>query len=225
MYEGIYELRNAGRYLYVTAPQRLPHYTTIHRWVRTGLPSAEAQALPKRELFINFQDLVSLRMIVSLRIAGFSLQHVRRVHKYLQNITGHMRPFALKDLWISKTDIFIQMEGFLSATKGGQYAMEFIKDWLQRIRRPDIGDLDLTFVKSDGGEIASAWTPHPCVVLNPLIQFGAPCLQDTRIPTVAVWSMFRGGDTLESIAKGYNVPLFKIQSALEWEGKIAGIPS
>lgn len=225
MYEGVYELHNAGQYLYITAPQRLPHYTTIYRWVRSGLPSAEAQALPKRELFINFQDLVSLRMIISLRIAGFSLQHVRRVHKYVKGITGHKKPFALRDLWISKTDIFIQMEGYLSATKRGQYAMEFVKDWLQRIRRPDIGDLDLTFVKSDRGEIASTWTPQPHVVLNPLIQFGAPCLQDTRIPTVAVWSMFRGGDTPETIAKGYNVPLFKVQSALEWEEKLARITS
>lgn len=223
MYEGVYELRNAGRYLYITAPQRLPHYSTIHRWVRTGLPSSEAQLLPKRELFINFQDLVSLRMIISLRIAGFSLQHVRRVHKYLQGVTGHKKPFALKDLWISKTEIFIQMEGYLSATKRGQYAMEFIKEWLHRIRRPDIGDLDLTFIESDGGEIASAWTPQPHVVLNPLIQFGAPCLQDTRIPTASVWSMFRGGDTPEAIAKSYSIPLFKIESALDWEGKIAGI--
>lgn len=225
MYEGIYELCNAGRYLYITAPQKLPHYTTIHRWVRSGLPSAEAQALPERELFINFQDLVSLRMIISLRMARFSLQHIRGVHKYLQNLTGYRRPFALKDLWISETEIFIEMEGFLSATKRGQYAMEFITDWLHRIRRPDIGDLDLTFVKSEGREIASTWIPHPHVVLNPLIQFGAPCVQDTRIPTVAIWSMFRGGDKPESIATGYTVPLFKVQSALEWEEKIAGITS
>jgi len=225
MYEGIYELHNAGQYLYITAPQRLPHYTTIYRWVRSGLPSAEAQSLPKRELFINFQDLVSLRMIVSLRIAGFSLQHIRRVHKYLQDVTGYRRPLALKDLWISKTEIFIEMEGILSATRRGQYAMEFIKDWLQRIRRPDIGELDLTFVESDGREVASAWTPNPYIVLNPLIQFGAPCLQDTRIPTVAIWSMFTGGDAPETIAKGYNLPLFKVQSALVWEEKIARITS
>ena len=225
MYEGVYELRNAGRYLYITAPQKLPHYTTIHRWVRTGLPSAEAQALPERELFINFQDLISLRMIVSLRLAGFSLQHIRRVQKYLQDLTGHRRPFALKDLWISSTDIFIQMEGLLSATKHGQYALEFIKVWLQHIRRPDIGDLDLTFVQSDSGDIASTWTPQPHIVLNPLIQFGAPCLQDTRIPTIAVWSMFKGGDMPENIARGYGVPLFKVQSALEWEGRIASITS
>jgi len=155
----------------------------------------------------------------------FSLQHIRGVHKYLQYLTGYRRPFALKDLWISETEIFIEMEGFLSATKRGQYAMEFIKDWLHRIRRPDIGDLDLTFEPREGREVASAWTPHPQVVLNPLIQFGAPCLQDTRIPTVAVWSMCIGGDTPETISKGYNVPLFKVQSALEWEEKIAGITS
>jgi len=225
VYDGIYELRNAGRYLYITAPQRLPHYTTIHRWVRTGLPSAEAQALPARELFINFQDLISLRMIVSLRLAGFSLQHVRRVHRYLQELTGHNRPFALRDLWISNTDIFIRMEGLLSATRHGQFALEFIKDWLQRIRRPDIGDLDLTFEESEFGETASAWIPQPHIVLNPLVQFGAPCLQDTRVPTVAVWSMFKGGDMPENIARGYGVPLFKVQAALEWEEQIASIPS
>jgi len=225
MYVGIYELRNAGRYLYITAPQRLPHYTTIYRWVRSGLPSAEAKALPERELFINFQDLVSLRMIISLRIAGFSLQHIRRVHKYLQDVTGYRRPFALKDLWISEKEIFIEMEGFLSATRRGQYAMEFIKDWLRRIRRPDIGSLDLTFETSGGREIASTWIPHPYVVLNPLVQFGAPCVQDTRIPTIAIWSMFMGGDTLKAIAQGYNIPSFKVQSALEWEEKIARITS
>jgi len=225
VYEGIYELRNAGRYLFITAPQKLPHYTTIHRWVRTGLPSAEAKLLPKRELFINFQDLVSLRMVVSLRLAGFSLQHVRRAHQKLQDFTGQSRPFALKDLWISKTDIFVHMEGLLSVTKHGQYAMEFIKDWLQRIRRPDIGDLDLSFVECDGQEIASAWTPEPNIVLNPLIQFGAPCLKDTRIPTSAVWSMFKGGDMPESIARDYRVPLIKVQSALDWEKRIASITS
>jgi uncharacterized protein (DUF433 family) len=224
-YQGIYELRNAGRYLYITAPQKLPHYTTIHRWVRTGLPSAEAQALPERELFINFQDLISLRMIISLRLAGFSLQHVRRVHAYLQELTGNRRPFALRDLWISSTDIFVKMETFLSATRHGQYAFEFIKVWLKRIRRPDIGDLDLTFVETDSGEIASTWTPQPHIVLDPLVQFGAPCLQDTRIPTIAVWSMVRGGDMPENIARGYSVPLFKVQAALEWEEKIAGITS
>jgi uncharacterized protein (DUF433 family) len=223
-FAGIYEVPEAGRYLYITAPQRPPHYSAIHRWVKSGLPVPEARYIPAKELFLTFEDLISLRMVVALRIAGFSLQHVRRVHRWLVEVTGYPRPFALKDLWVSETDIFIEMEScLLSATRRGQYAMEFIKEWLRRLRRPPKGALDLAFKDVSGKEIACSWMPHPYVVLDPLVQFGAPCIEETRIPTRAIWFMFLGGDTPEVIAKDYGVSLRKVQSGLEWERNIAGI--
>jgi uncharacterized protein (DUF433 family) len=221
LFEGIYELHDAGRLLYVTAPEKLPHYSTIHRWVRSGLPSEEAKLLPKRDLFISFLDLISLRMIVSLRLAGFSLQHIRGVQKYLQELTKFERPFATKDLWVSKTDIFIEMDGLLSASKRGQLAMEYIRDWLARIKRPDIGDLDIEFDKLGGVEVATKWTPSPSIVLDPTVQFGAPCLKNTRIPTESIWLMKGGGDSPQSICESYKLPMYQVQTALEWEEKIA----
>lgn len=221
-FAGIYELAEASRYLYITAPQRPPHYSAVRRWIRSGLPVPEARSIPAKDLFLTFEDLVSLRMIVALRVAGFSLHHIRRVHQWLENVTDYTRPFALKDLWISQTDIFIEMEGLLSATRRGQYAMEFIKEWLHRLHRPPDVSLDLTFKKENGKEVASKWTPQPYVVLDPLVQFGAPCLEGTRIPTTAVWSMFMGGDEPEAIARDYGVGLMKVQASLEWERKIAG---
>lgn len=222
-FTGIYELPEAGRYLYVTAPQKPPHYSTLHRWVRSGLPIPEARSIPAKSLFLTFEDLVSLRMIVALRIAGFSLQHVRRVHKWLVEATGYPRPFAMKDLWVSETDIFIEMYGLLSVTRQGQFAMEFIKEWLRQLRRPLVDSLDLTFKEEHGKEIASSWMPHPYVVLDPLVQFGSPCLERTRIPTGAIWSMFLGGDRPTAIAKDYGVTLVKVQAGIEWEEKIAAI--
>lgn len=224
-FTGIYELAEAGRYLYITAPRRPPHYASIRYWVRSGLPSAEAHSTPAKDLFLTFEDLISLRMVVALRVAGFTVQHIRVVHRWLQDTTGYPRPFALKDLWISQTDIFTEMEGMLlSATRKGQYAMEFIKDWLRRLRRPLDGSPDLSFDKKlDGKEIASSWTPYANVVLDPLVQFGAPCIEGTRVSTSAVWQMFLGGDKPESIARDYGIPSFKVESALEWEKKIAGL--
>jgi len=223
VFAGIYELTEASRYLYVTAPESSPHYSTFHRWVRSGLPLPEGSSIPTRDLTLTFEDLVSLRMIVTLRVAGFSLQHIRRVYQWLTEITGYRRPFALKDLWISQTEIFIEMEGLLSATRRGQYAMEFVKQWLSHLRRPLEDTIDLTFKKFDGKEVASSWTPYTYVVLDPLVQFGTPCIDGTRIPTKAIWSSFSGGDTLKAIARDYGVPLVKMESALEWERKIAGI--
>jgi uncharacterized protein (DUF433 family) len=163
-------------------------------------------------------------MIIALRVAGFSLQHVRKVHEWLKRATAYPRPFALKDLWISETEIFVEMENFLSATKQGQYTMDFIKSWLKRIRRPQ-NTLDLTFKKIDGNEVASSWIPRQYVVLDPLVQFGTPCIEQTRIPTSTIWSMYRGGDSLETIAKDYGIPLEKVEAGLEWETTIARIAS
>lgn len=222
-FAGIYELAEASRYLYATAPGTPPRHSALRRWVRSGLPVAEARAIPTRDLFLTFEDLISLRMVAALRIAGFSLQHVRRVHRWLQDATGYPRPFALKDLWVSETEIFVEMEGLLSATRRGQYSMEFLKEWLHRLRRPPGNTVDLFFRKLDGKEVASAWTSYPHVLLNPLVQFGAPCIEGTRIPTRSVWAMFLGGDKPEVLAKDYSVPLFKVQSAIEWERKLAGL--
>jgi len=222
-FTGIYGLPEAGQYLYITSPKRPPDYRTVHRWVRSGLPKSEIRDVPASELFLNFEDLVSLRMIVALRSAGFSLQHIKKVDEWLRKVTGYHHPFAMKDLWISDTEIFVEMAGKLSATRQGQYAMDFITRWLRQIRRPINGTIDLTFKKSDGNEIASSWTPHNLVVLDPLVQFGSPCLEHTRITTKGVWSMYIGGDRPENIARDYGVPLAKIEAGIQWEEKIASI--
>lgn len=228
-YKGIYEIPEATQYLYITAPDKYTNYSTVRRWIRKDLFAPEARRIPIKELVINFEELVSLRMIVALRLAGFSLRQVREAHQWLIEKTGYRNPFALRDLWISDTEIFVELQGLLSITKKGQFSFEFLKGWLRKLRRPDCStidsNLDLSFESINGKEVASKWTPHPCVVLNPLIQFGSPCIEDTRIPTRSAWAMFIGGDSPKSIAKSYSLPPFKVESALEWEKKIAGATS
>ncbi len=222
---GMYEVAEAARYLHVTAPQRPPQYSAVRRWIRSGLPDPETVVKPANELILTFEDLISLRMVVTLRIAGFSLQHIRRVHKELRRITGYSHPFAIKDLWISETDIFVEMDGWLSATRNGAYAMDFVKDWLRQIRRPIDNSLDIIFKKVNEYEIAAGWSPHAYVFLNPLIQFGTPCIEGTRIPTRSIWDMHRAGDKAEAIAMNYKVSRLQIESAIEWEREIASVAS
>ncbi len=223
-FAGIYELAEASRYLYVTTPQKPPPYSTVRGWVIRGLPTPERRLPKQRGLLLTFEELVSLRMVLALRIAGFSLQHVRKVHTWLQDTTHYPRPFALKDLWVSETDIFAKMEGrLLSASKKGQYPMEFVKDWLHHLRRPTNGSLDMAFQRVDGNEVAVTWSPQLHIMLNPLMQFGAPCIEGTRIPTKSIWSMILGGDKPQTLARDYGVPLDKVQSALDWEKKIANL--
>ena len=219
-FQGVYELAEASRYLSLTGP-RGAMYPNVRRWVRSGVLWPEASCTHAKEFYLTFGDLVSLRMIVTLRAAGFSFQRIRRVHGELQRITGCSRPFALKDLWVSETDVFVEMEGWLAVTRRGQYAMEFVKDWLRHLPRYPSYLPDLSFREAGGYEVASAWMPRLHVLLNPLVQFGAPCIEGTRIPTRAVWSMYLGGDRLDAIADDYNVPLEKAMAALDWERSVA----
>ena len=220
---GMYEMAEAARYLHVTAPRRPPNYSAVRRWIRSGLPDPDTTSKSASDLVLNFEDLISLRMVVALRIAGFSLQHIRRVHKELRRITGYPHPFAIKDLWVSDTDIFIEMDGWLSATKRGIYAMEFVKDWLREIKRPIDESLDIGFKRTNGHEVAVDWSPYEHVLLNPLVQFGSPCIAGTRIPTGTIWDMYCAGDKIQAIAANYKVAVSQIESAVKWEKELANV--
>lgn len=222
-FAGIYEVAETARYLQATAFGKRPAYQAVRRWTRSGLPYPTARSIPAKDLFLVFVDLVSLRMIVCLRQAGFSLQHIRKVHQWLQEAMKCDRPFAVRELWISESEVFINMERqWLSATRQGQYAMDFVKQWLSSLGPPD-RPLDMTFTASDGFSVASSWKPRPYILLDPLIQFGTPCIEGTRIPTRAVWSMVRGGDSPKAIARDYGVALDKIEAAIEWEQRLASL--
>ncbi|MBI2918677.1 MAG: DUF433 domain-containing protein [Chloroflexi bacterium] len=220
-FAGIYELAEVVRYLQATSCAPSPSYEQVRRWVRSGLPMPDLVVTRGRNLVVVFEDLISLRLVVALRQAGFSLQHIRSVHDWLQDATNCQRPFAIQELWVSSSDIFVQMEKqLLSASKRGQYAMGLVKGWLRTLGRPDL-PTDMTFKQANGCALAASWKPQPHVVLDPLVQFGAPCLEGTRIPTRAVWSMVRAGDSPRAVARDYGVSLVEVEAAIEWEKRLA----
>lgn len=223
-YTGIYFIPEMARYLWVTSPREgRPSYHSLLRWIASGLPSREAARWLGRKRWITFEDLISLRMIMALRQAGFSLQHIREVHQWLQEQMKYPRPFALHDIWVSETDIFLQIENRLvSASRKGQYALEIVREWLRRL--PKLETVDMAFERQVNGQRAvSRWRPYPFVVLDPRVQFGSPCIEGTRIPTSAVWAMFRAHDSEATIAEAYQLPLEKVKLALEWEEHLAKV--
>jgi uncharacterized protein (DUF433 family) len=216
----LYELSEASRYLFATAPERPPHYVTVWRWARSGL--AGQRERPVSGGLITFEELVSLRMVTALRLAGFSTQHVRQVHAWLKESTGYPRPFALRDLWVSETQVFVDMEQrLISATREGQYAMEFIRGWLRKLRRPYDGFGEMEFANVEGHDVALLWRSHPHVVMRPSIQFGSPCVEGTRVPTRSIWLMRLGGDSETLISRAYGLTSEQTKAALEWEQLLA----
>ena len=55
--------------------------------------------------------------------------------------------------------------------------------------------------------MAISWEPMDGIVLEPLIQFGAPCIKGTRIPARTVGGMVKAGDSAEWVAQAFEIDL------------------
>jgi uncharacterized protein (DUF433 family) len=164
--------------------------------------------IPGRELLLTFEDVISMRVIAALRAAGVKFSRIYEAERWLRKVTGHFRPFATEMLWTEKSDIFVEMKRqLIAASRSGQYAFQILEDYLIPVH-------GITFSEQ---HIAQTWEPRVNIALDPLIQFGAPCIKGTRIPTRTLWGMVMGGDTTEYVAQSYHLTVEQIQNAIDWE--------
>lgn len=210
-FQGLYETREASRFisttLALTTPLRVTSGKLIY-WIRRGVVDPELATMPGSDLILTFEDLISMRVIAALRAAGVKFTRIYEAEKWLRKVTGYPRPFATELLWTEQSDIFVEMKRKLvAASRSGQYAFQILEEYLIPVH-------GLTFNKRG---IATTWEPRENILLNALIQFGAPCIKGTRIPTRALWGMVKGGDTLEYVANSYRLPVEQVQNAIDWE--------
>ena len=226
-YSGLYVAPKAAVYLTATlkedilAPvQRYPiNSRNLIHWIRAGLMTPELRTVGGRELIISFEDLVSMRVIAILRSYGLSWQKIHRAEKWLREKTGYRRPFAIERIWTESIDIFAELNryAFIAASRHGQLVMPMlIGEYLQEVH-------DMTFNPHNGVNVAATWSPHEGVLLNPLIQFGEPCINGTRMRTRIVAQMIRGGDSHSYISRAFNLEENQIQHAWEWENRLTAV--
>jgi uncharacterized protein (DUF433 family) len=219
-FAGIYEIPEAARYLHVDIriPEAKYEISSSHliRWIHNGLSDPKLTEVPGRQLLITFEDLVSMRVIAFLRALNYSFPKIRKAERLLRQLTGYPRPFATEAIWGEKegaVDIFAEIASLLLvASRAGQLVfLNMVKDNL----------INMHGLSFDERGIAYSWMPRPNILLHPRIQFGRPCIINTRIPTGDVAGMIRAGDTLEFLANSYQIPPEYIQSALDWERELA----
>lgn len=224
---GVYSVPDAAQYLRATTPPsgkpvRLwrrnrdafiaPSARHLYRWIRSGL-RPEFEHLPRRDLLIRFDDLIRLRMIALLRSRGLSTRAIAESESEARRLTGKADPLVTEPLWAFSSDVFLRItDQLVAASRRGQLGMEFLIDFLQPANH------GLSF-GSDSR--ATSWSPADRVLIDPAIQFGAPCIEGTRIQTEVVWEMHRAGDSCEFLATMYGVTLERIRAAVAWEETLA----
>ena len=214
-FRGVYDLPETARYL------RAARYgdemysassAKLIRWIRRGVASAELATLPGKELLIGFEDLISIRVVAALRAAGVGWREIDRTEEWLRKETEHPRPFATEYLWTGQGQIYVDWtQQLISASRSGQLALGMLKDFLIPIH-------GLEF--SETTHLATSWEPVDGVVLQPQIQFGTPCVKDTRIPTRSIFGMVEAGDSIEFVARAYGISEEEARGAYDWEYRL-----
>ena len=223
-YSGVYTIGDTALYLRATTPppeiplkvwlpkrRRFirPSSRHLYAWIRRSMEWEELAHTPRQDLILSFGDLVRLRMIVIMRSRGVAPEVIRESEDYARKLTGRPQPFVTERLWTSSSDVFFRLAEFLiAASKKGQLAMDFLEAYLMPVNHGLVFGPD---------ELACAWSPVEGVIIDPAVQFGAPCIEGTRIQTEAVWALSRAGESAETLARMYQVEHRKIEAALEWE--------
>ena len=215
IFDGIYDVPEAARYLKAAAYGSVVYSvnsTKLIRWIRRGLASPDLVGLSGTELLIAFEDLISMRVVAALRAVNVSWSEIDKTEGWLRKETGSKRPFATEYLWTGQGQVFVDWtERLVSASRNGQLALGILKEYLIPIHG---------LVFSGETHVATSWEPLDGIVLEPQIQFGAPCVKGTRIPTRAISGMIEAGDSPEWVAQAYKISKGEVQAAYDWESRL-----
>ncbi len=218
LFSGIYRIPEAAKVLSNTPPFTNGSHiepAKLRYWIRTSVPYIAPSNFPTRQRLITFLDLISMRMIAVMRSRGLKLRHIRDHEKWIKRTFGIKYPFVSRELWTCDSHVYMKFQDRLwASSKFGQQAMEFIKEWLNKV------ELDMEFNEYD---VASAWHPFKDIRFDPKIQVGESCLDGTRIPTSAIWSNYKAGDSTETIARSHNINVPQVEHAIEWEKRLGAI--
>lgn len=214
-FSGIYGIPESAIYLSHTPPFANGNSISTERlryWIRTSVPAVRPLDLPTARRLISFNDLISMRMVAIMLSRGVRLNDIRTAERYLRMEFHIAHPFINKEVWTYGSNVFIRLERhLLSASKYGQQAMDFLKEWITKV------DLDMTFDQQDYVE---SWSPYADITLNPRIQLGRPCISETRIPSRSIWRKIQAGDSPEILANLYDVTLSQIEHIKAWEERL-----
>lgn len=204
---GLYSANELSRYLSSRDLGASPQ--TVARWIRQGLtPSPHLGRTPT----YTFHDLISLLVVGWLRDKGVKLRAIRKAEAYLRESLRIERPFAREEIYTDGVNVLYEANPLIedqvtAANLGGQEVMrKALAETLRGIRYEN--------------ELAIYWDIRPFVRLDPAIQFGAPCIAGTRIPTAQLADFVEAGEKPSRLVHLYELPSAWVDEAIHFEREL-----
>lgn len=213
--EGIYLVKDVAKILHLS-------YEKTYRWIvgywGNGLNENVRYSFGDIDnRAINFHSLIEFYTFFKLREKGISANEIRKLHNELSRLLNTKYPFAIaSDIYVEdrnsnkKVKKFVYykyLDSLLKLDKKRQFYFKFIENFLEKI-------------EFDENNIAVRFYPlanSKNIVVDPKHQFGQPVIQGTNIKTQTLFSLYKGGESLEDISVLYNLTIDKVSDAITFQ--------
>jgi len=213
--EGIYVVKDVAKILHLD-------YEKTYRWIvgywGGGLDTTIQYTFGEvGNRAINFLSLIEFYTFFRLREKGLSSTQIRKLHQELSTVLNTKYPFATaQDFFvegrkskkaIKKFVYYKYFESLIKVDKKHQFSLEFMEKFLEKIEFDD-NNLAVRFFP-----LANSKN----IVVDPKHQFGQPVIIGTNIKTQTLFSLYKGGETLEDISSLYNIEIDKVSDAIAFQ--------
>lgn len=187
-----------------------------------GWPSSTAGPIVDRDFkdsrTISFLDLMEMRFIEAFRSQGVSMQTLRAAAERARREWDQPHPFALSraKYLTDRRSVFAQV----AEQKGDRIT------WDLASGQHEMWDvIEATIAKGvefdPSSELARRWFPmpleFPMVGVDPAIAFGKPALAKERIPTSAIYRMWKAEGSIARAADAFEIDEDAVRAAVEFE--------
>lgn len=165
---------------------------------------------------LSFLNLVEAHVLRALRTEhDVSLAGIREALEIAEKRLGVERVLLSETLLTSAGELFIEQYGeLISLSRSGQFAMKrMLQAYLRRVAWDDkhIPVRLFPFLRDTGDA-----GPSP-IVIDPRKGFGRPTIVGSGVMTHVVTDRIDAGETIEELARDYDVPPAHIESAILFE--------
>lgn len=190
--------------------------STLQKWTRGRVSQTESG--PRRSAaiivtpeprFLSFINVVEAHILAGLRKERIALEKIRSAVHFVDRHFKVKHALARQEFKTDGVDLFIDRleDGLVNASRDGQGAMRTILE--THLRR----------VEYRNGRAVRLFPLHReeaprAVVIDPRRAFGRPVLIGTSVPISDIASRWRRGDSIEQLARDFEVKPADIEEAL-----------
>ncbi len=221
--QGIYSVAEASSLTEVSVGRIrrwLRGYTFEYEGDRRVSPPVWQRQLPDVGglLALGFRDLIEVRFVDAFRRFGVGWRTIRLAAERARTEFGNTHPFSTRRFVTDGRSVFF----FVHAETDDPKLIDIVTDQyvFKRILSPYLKGLEY-----DGREdLLRRWWPlgqRRQIVLDPNRAFGQPIVAREGVPTAVLANAYRSEQSVEGVAKWFDVSVSAVSDAIEFESRRA----